>query len=100
MWPVSFEAEPSTPSPTATPRARILATGAMPLEEIRRLYDFIGMPFTEEARAEMEKWRDLNRREERPSHQYTLEEYGFTEQGLKKSFHEYRERYILARPTR
>ncbi|MFZ1294277.1 MAG: sulfotransferase [Pseudomonadales bacterium] len=75
-------------------------TVAKPLEEIRRLYDFIGMPFTDEARAEMEKWRDLNRREERPSHQYTLEEYGFTEQGLKKSFHEYRERYILARPTR
>lgn len=75
-------------------------TVSKPLEEIRRLYDFIGMPFTDEARAEMEKWRDLNRREERPSHQYTLEEYGFTEQGLKKSFQEYRERYILARPTR
>jgi hypothetical protein len=75
-------------------------TVARPLEEIRRLYDFIGMPFTGEARAEMEKWRDLNRREERPTHNYTLEEFGFTEDGLKKAFQEYRERYILARPDR
>ena len=68
-----------------------------PLEEIQRLYDFVGVDLTPEARAEMERWRDMNRREARPTHQYTLEEYGFTEEGLKNTFREYRERYILSR---
>jgi hypothetical protein len=72
-------------------------TVSQPLEEIRRLYQFIGMEFTEQARAEMENWREMNRRETRPPHHYTLEEYGFTEDGLKESFREYRERYILPR---
>lgn len=68
-----------------------------PLDEIRRLYDFVGIDFTDEARREMERWREMNRREARPTHQYTLEEYGFTEQSLASDFREYRERYILPR---
>jgi hypothetical protein len=58
-------------------------TVSSPLDEIQRLYDFVGVDLTAEARAEMERWRDMNRREARPTHQYTLEEYGFTEEGLK-----------------
>jgi hypothetical protein len=73
-------------------------TVSRPLEEIKRLYDFVGVELTDEARAEMERWRDMNRRDARPSHEYTLEEYGFSEEGLKNSFREYRERYILTRP--
>jgi len=73
-------------------------TVSRPLEEIKRLYDFVGVELTDEARAEMERWRDMNRRDARPSHEYTLEEYGFSEEGLKNSFREYRERYILMRP--
>ena len=72
-------------------------TVSSPLDEIQRLYDFVGVDLTAEARAEMARWRDMNRREARPTHQYTLEEYGFTEEGLKNTFREYRERYILSR---
>ncbi len=68
-----------------------------PLDEIRRLYDFVGIDLTDDARAEMERWREMNRREARPTHQYTLEEYGFTEESLAADFREYRERYILPR---
>ena len=68
-----------------------------PLGQIRRLYEFAGMDLTAEAGAEMERWRDMNRREARPEHHYTLEEYGFTEEGLADTFKEYRERYILPR---
>ncbi len=75
-------------------------TVSNPLGEIRRLYDFAGLDFTAEARTEMERWRDMNRREARPTHQYTLEEYGFTEDGLARTFREYRERYILPRRAR
>ena len=45
----------------------------------------------------MERWREMNRREARPEHHYTLEEYGFTEEGLAATFKAYRERYILPR---
>jgi len=75
-------------------------TVSNPLGEIQRLYDFAGLDLTDEARAEMERWREMNRREARPTHQYTLEEYGFTEEGLARSFREYRERYILPRRAR
>lgn len=71
-----------------------------PLGEIRRLYDFAGIDLTPEAEAEMSRWREMNRREARPEHHYTLEEYGFTEAGLAGTFKEYRERYILARGPR
>lgn len=68
-----------------------------PLDEIQRLYRFVGIDLTDAARAEMERWREMNRRDARPAHQYTLEEYGFTEDALAADFHEYRERYILPR---
>lgn len=68
-----------------------------PFDEIRRLYDFVGIDLTDEARAEMERWRDMNRRDARPTHHYTLEEYGLSEESLAKDFCQYRERYILDR---
>lgn len=72
-------------------------TVSEPLSEIRKVYEFIGMELTEEARAEMARWQDFNRRELRPPHAYTLEQYGFTEAGLKAQFRPYRERFILPR---
>lgn len=65
-----------------------------PLQEIHKVYDFIGMDFTEEARAEMLQWQDFNRRELRPSHDYSLAQFGFTEAGLEQQFSRYRERFI------
>jgi hypothetical protein len=52
------------------------------------------MELTPEARAEMARWQDFNRRELRPTHDYTLAQYGFTEEGLKQQFSAYRERFI------
>ncbi len=69
-------------------------TVRQPLVEIQKVYDFLGMALTEEARAEMARWQDFNRRELRPSHEYTLEQFGFTEAGLKEQFRAYREAYI------
>lgn len=70
-------------------------TLAKPFEVIEKLYAHIGMELTEEARAAMEEHRDANRREDRPSHEYTLEEYGFSEEGLAEQFAAYREQFIL-----
>jgi hypothetical protein len=68
-----------------------------PLGEIRRVYEFLGMELTGEALAEMARWQAFNRRELRPPHAYTLEEYGFTEAGLEAQFRPYRERFIAPR---
>ncbi len=68
-------------------------TVSQPLAEIQKVYDFLGMELTPEAREEMARWQDFNRRELRPSHDYTLAQYGFTEEGLKQQFRTYRERF-------
>lgn len=70
-------------------------TVSQPLEEIRKIYDFLGMRLTPEASAEMSQWQEFNRRELRPPHEYTLGEFGFTEEALKRQFRAYRERFIL-----
>ena len=72
-------------------------TVAEPLETIRKVYDFIGMNFTEEAGAEMRAWQNFNRRELRPAHNYTLDQFGFTESGLKQQFARYRAAFIEGR---
>tara|TARA_R110002110_G_scaffold91264_2_gene237555 strand:- start:177225 stop:178394 length:1170 start_codon:yes stop_codon:yes gene_type:complete len=69
-------------------------TVSQPLVEIQKVYDFIGMELTPEARDEMARWQDFNRREMRPPHAYTLEQFGFTEQGLQAQFSGYRRRFI------
>jgi hypothetical protein len=66
-----------------------------PLGEIRKVYDFIGMDLTPEAEAEMRAWQDFNRRELRPTHEYSLEQFGFTQEGLAEQFAGYRSRFIL-----
>ena len=69
-------------------------TVRQPLQEIQKVYDFLGMELTPQARAEMEHWQDFNRRELRPSHEYSLEQFGFTEAGLKQQFESYREKFM------
>ncbi len=69
-------------------------TVSQPLREIQKIYDFIGMELTDEAQAEMRQWQDFNKRELRPAHEYTLQQFGFTEAGLKEQFARYRGEYI------
>jgi hypothetical protein len=45
----------------------------------------------------MEQWQAFNRRELRPPHEYTLDQFGFTEAGLQEQFAGYRERFIVGR---
>lgn len=65
-----------------------------PLKALEQVYQFIGMDFTETAKAAIEQYREDNRRENRPSHDYSLEQFGFSEAGLKQQFKAYREAYI------
>jgi hypothetical protein len=69
-------------------------TIADPLSSVQKVYDFIGMDLTTTARAAMAKHQEDNRRENRPGHEYTLEQFGLSEYGLKQQFAEYRKMYI------
>ncbi|MAG30966.1 MAG: sulfotransferase [Deltaproteobacteria bacterium] len=68
-----------------------------PIREIERAYGIFGIPFTDETRASMEKWRTDNPRDKRPPHEYSLAEYGLTEEGIKEAFAAYRAQFIEPR---
>ncbi len=68
-----------------------------PLETIAGIYDWLGMELTPHVRSAMESYREANRREDRPQHTYTLDQFGFTEAELKAQFSAYRAAYIDAR---
>ena len=66
---------------------------ADPMEQIEKIYDFVGLELTDEARARMQEWAALNARDKRPVHRYTLERFGYTEAGLARAFARYKERF-------
>jgi hypothetical protein len=65
-----------------------------PLGLLERIYKHFGIEMTEKARQQMQTYMNNNPREKRPAHNYTLEQFGFTEAGVKERFKEYRRRYI------
>ncbi|MBW1900854.1 MAG: sulfotransferase [Deltaproteobacteria bacterium] len=70
-----------------------------PVTQIRQIYEYTGMELTPEVEQTMIKWTIDHARDKRPVHHYTLEEFGLTEEGLKKDFAEYRKRFILNPPV-
>lgn len=72
-------------------------TVARPFEVIEQMYQFLGMPMTEQARHAMEQHREANKREDRPTHEYTLEEYGYTKDGIRALYKAYCEKFIDAK---
>jgi hypothetical protein len=66
-----------------------------PMHSIATIYERLGRPFTEEARESMKRWGDDNRRDKRAAHSYTLEEFGYTREGICEAFANYRERFIV-----
>jgi hypothetical protein len=68
-----------------------------PIGEIERAYTVFGIEMTDAARSGMEQWRVDNPRDNRPPHEYTLAEYGLSEEGIKGAFADYRAQYIEPR---
>ena len=66
-----------------------------PLEVVERIYRRIGLPMTAEARQNIDEYMRTHPREGRPKHEYTLEQFGFTQTDLERRFKAYRERHIL-----
>ncbi|MBJ22430.1 MAG: sulfotransferase [bacterium] len=70
-------------------------TARDPMVVLTLIYEFIDWEHTEKARAAQQSWLADNRRDLRPPHDYTLEMFGYTEEGLKETYRQYRERFIL-----
>jgi LPS sulfotransferase NodH len=62
---------------------------ADPMAQIRRIYDFVGLDLTPAAEERMREWATENSRDKRPVHGYTLEQFGFSEAGLREQFASY-----------
>jgi len=70
-------------------------TVANPRRVAEDVFAFIGQPLTQESWAEMERWREANKREARPSHSYALSDFGLSDDLIEDQFAGYRERFIL-----
>lgn len=60
----------------------------------RIMVEHLGMEFTPLARQQVEGYMANNPREKRPPHNYTLEQFGLTEAGVKERFKAYRDRHV------
>ena len=67
---------------------------ADPKGQIERVYGFINERLTERALKEMTAWQELNTRESRPEHHYTLEEFGLSEGLINELFGNYLSHYF------
>jgi hypothetical protein len=65
-----------------------------PLVQVQRIYAWLGRELSPAAEARMKSWLVDNARGKRAPHQYRLEEFGYTEEGLRQDFAEYRSRHI------
>jgi hypothetical protein len=68
---------------------------ADPLEAARKVYAKIGRTMSEADEAAMRAWLAANGRDNRPSHQYSLEQFGLSADQLKSDFAAYRQRFIV-----
>jgi hypothetical protein len=67
------------------------------MRQIEFIYDRLERPLTDAARDSMKRWGDDNRRDKRAPHTYTLEEFGYTREGICEAFADYRDRFIQGR---
>lgn len=64
-----------------------------PINEVRRLYTWLGRDLTGETEQRMRAWRDANPRDKHGVHHYSGAEFGITDEALAARFGAYRERF-------
>ncbi len=65
-----------------------------------RLYDFLGMPFTDQARQGMQAWLNRNARHKHGEHKYALTDFGLDEQQVEQRLQFYRRQFDIPHETR
>jgi hypothetical protein len=66
-----------------------------PLETVERVYDFLGWPLTDRARASMTAFLDANPKDKHGTHVYTLGQFGLDRAALARRFARYCERFAI-----
>ena len=64
-----------------------------PIDEMKKIYEFIGESFGEKTEVAMEAWREENKHE-MGAHKYSLKEYDLTESQINNNFAKYQQKYI------
>lgn len=64
------------------------------------VYDFLGLPLTDAARAGMRAWLDRNRQHKHGAHKYSLADFGLDENEVDRRLMFYRERFNIPYETR
>ena len=64
---------------------------------VRRLYAALGIQLDDYTEQSMTQWLAANRREDRAPHHYTLEQFGFTREGIERDFADYRRGFLAPR---
>jgi hypothetical protein len=64
-----------------------------PLETVERVYDFLGWPLTNDARAAMQAFLAANPKNKHGAHRYTLEQFGLERAALTRRFARYCDRF-------
>jgi len=67
---------------------------AEPMAQIRRVYEFVGMDLSPAVERRMREWAAENARDKRAVHHYTLDEFGFSEEGIRRDFAAYYRRFL------
>ncbi|MCP4905989.1 MAG: sulfotransferase, partial [bacterium] len=73
---------------------RFRSAVADPLAQVQRIYDAVGIPFSEEARAAMSGWIQEDEGEKLPKHRYAAEDFGLSEALIREEFAEYSARFL------
>ncbi len=66
-----------------------------PLATVERVYDFLGWPLTDDARAAMAGFLAANPKDKHGAHRYTLEQFGLERAAQTRRFAHYCERFEL-----
>ena len=64
------------------------------------VYDFLQIPFTDEARGNMQGWLDSNQQHQHGAHKYSLADFGLDAQDVDQRLMFYRQRFSIPYETK
>ena len=66
-----------------------------PLGQVEPIYERAGIELTGDARQHMQDWLRANHREQRPTHEYSLEQFGFDADRIREELAEYLQAFVI-----
>jgi hypothetical protein len=75
---------------------QFIDTVRQPMEVVGTIYAFLDMRLDAAVEQAMQRWLQQNGRDKRAAHGYTAEQFGLSEEQLKRDYAAYRERHVEA----